>query len=292
MRDFDPFKVASEWHSGQGSALYSFSSTGAVHDQEHKDRLETEIEQALVQAKKSKSFSSEDLEELEMLLYHVKDEPLSEGNGSNLRNALGEISVTSESDSESYVEWDDIDELWYVMKGDKAIGSWSDKESAYEQLNREKNVNESQTEACNECGMSEGHSDSCSHNSDDKDDYSDDNEDALSKRLHWNEVSDYDGLPLNESSMFNRFNTLVGHRPDGTFDNRNSESSKLRAIVKKNVIEMKLSIAGPAFGGAQIEDPDDEEQDRKVTAAKKKVPAPKSSGTRLKSKTKTKKSKK
>ena len=254
MRDFDPFKVASEWHSGQGSALYSFSSTGAVHDQEHKDRLETEIEQALVQAKKSKSFSSEDLEELEMLLYHVKDEPLSEGNGSNLRNALGEISVTSESDSESYVE--------------------------------------SQTEACNECGMSEGHSDSCSHNSDDKDDYSDDNEDALSKRLHWNEVSDYDGLPLNESSMFNRFNTLVGHRPDGTFDNRNSESSKLRAIVKKNVIEMKLSIAGPAFGGAQIEDPDDEEQDRKVTTTKKKVPAPKSSGTRLKSKTKTKKSKK
>jgi hypothetical protein len=243
MRDFDPFKVASEWHSGQGSALYSFSSTGAVHDQEHKDRLETEIEQALIQAKKSKSFSSEDLEELEMLLYHVKDEPLSEGNGSSIKQALGEMEVAIESDSESFVE------------------------------------SETETESCNECGMSEGHADGCSHNSDE------DKEDALSKRLHWNEVSDYDGLPLNESSMFSRFNTLVGHRADGTFDTRNSESSKLRTIVK-NVIEMKLSIAGPAFGGAHVEDPDDEDQDYKVTTAQKKVPKPKSSGTRLKSKTK------
>ena len=42
----DTFRTASEWHGGMWSALYSYSSTGQVHGEEHKEDLLTEIEEA------------------------------------------------------------------------------------------------------------------------------------------------------------------------------------------------------------------------------------------------------
>lgn len=119
---------------------------------------------------------------------------------------------------------------------------------------------------------------------------------GLAKRLRWGESSDYDGLPLTEGSMFDRFDTLVGHRSDGTFDDRVSEASKLRALIKKVVgevrmKEMKLSVAGPAFGAANTDDVDDEDEDEdyKILAPKK-ASEPEESGVRIKSKSKKPKS--
>ncbi len=161
---------------------------------------------------------------------------------------------------------------------------------------------------------------------------------GLAKRLRWGESSDYDGLPLTEGSMFDRFDTLVGHRFDGTFDARETETMKLRALVKKvvreawstrdpdtgeetehsmddkdiedlyvdkdkkheargcvregDIEEMKLSIAGPAFGAASsdTDDQDDDgDEDYKVLTPKK-APEPEQSGTRIKSKDKKSKS--
>jgi hypothetical protein len=188
---------------------------------------------------------------------------------------------------------------------------------------------------------------------------------GLAKRLRWGESSDFDGLPLTEGSMFDRFDTLVGHRFDGTFDARETEAMKLRALVKSVVREawstydpktgeetehsyddkgiedlyvdkkqeargavregdttckcgsdhvaklpdghvkckdcgrtwydlgeMKLSIAGPAFGAAASDtdnQDDDDDEDYKVLTPKK-APEPEQSGTRIKSKYKKSKS--
>lgn len=37
--------IASAWHGGQWSALYSFASTGKVWDEDHRARLITEIDE-------------------------------------------------------------------------------------------------------------------------------------------------------------------------------------------------------------------------------------------------------
>lgn len=160
---------------------------------------------------------------------------------------------------------------------------------------------------------------------------------GLAKRLRWGESSDYDGLPLTEGSMFDRFDTLVGHRSDGTFDARESDAVKLRDLVKKvvreawstrdpetgeetehsyddkdiedlyvkkdkdkkqeargcvregDIDEMKLSIAGPAFGSASDtgDEDDDGDEDYKVLTPRK-APEPAQSGVRVKSKDKKK----
>jgi hypothetical protein len=126
---------------------------------------------------------------------------------------------------------------------------------------------------------------------------------GLAKRLRWGESSDYDGLPLTEGSMFDRFDTLVGHRSDGTFDARVTETMKLRALIKKivgeargcvredDIEEMKLSVAGPAFGAASsdTDDQDDDGGDYKLLTPKK-APEPEQSGTRIKNKDKKSKS--
>lgn len=148
---------------------------------------------------------------------------------------------------------------------------------------------------------------------------------ALAKRLRWGESFDYDGLPLTEGSMFDRFDTLVGHRFDGTFDDRVSEATKLRSLVKKvvreawstydpktgeetehsvdddelkdlyddkdeKVHEMKLSVAGPAFGAAasDVDNQDDDGDEDYKALAPRKTPEPEKSGTRVKSSKKKK----
>src|ERR1700756_2328196 len=40
----DTIRTASEWHGGQWSALYSYSSTGEIHDKEHKADLLRELD--------------------------------------------------------------------------------------------------------------------------------------------------------------------------------------------------------------------------------------------------------
>lgn len=67
MRDFDPLRIASEWHSGQGSALYAYMSTDRIPTEDFKDRLVSEIERAMAHA------DDDGLDELEYLLMHVED---------------------------------------------------------------------------------------------------------------------------------------------------------------------------------------------------------------------------
>lgn len=66
----DTFKTASEWHGGQSSALYSYSSTGEIHGEDHKADLLYEIEACIESAQRSES----DLEQaaLDHLRYVVE----------------------------------------------------------------------------------------------------------------------------------------------------------------------------------------------------------------------------
>lgn len=68
MRDFDPHRIASEWHSGQGSALYAYASTDRIPTEEFKNRLVWEIEKSMAHA------DDEGLDELEYLLMHVEEQ--------------------------------------------------------------------------------------------------------------------------------------------------------------------------------------------------------------------------
>jgi hypothetical protein len=67
MREFDPYRIASEWHSGQGSVLYAYSSSGRIPTEDFKDRLVNEIERWMGRA------DDEQLDELEYLLMHVEE---------------------------------------------------------------------------------------------------------------------------------------------------------------------------------------------------------------------------
>lgn len=61
--DINPIQVASEWHGGQASALYSLSSTGKVWDEEHRELLLREIDIDLRALVNSGQYRSDEIEE-------------------------------------------------------------------------------------------------------------------------------------------------------------------------------------------------------------------------------------
>lgn len=97
-KNFDPHRVASEWHSGQGSALYAYSSTDRIPTEEFKSRLVWEIEQSMDHA------TDEGLEDLELLLSHIEEQHPDLHPGSEMHEAWGGIDASGE---ESWSEDED-----------------------------------------------------------------------------------------------------------------------------------------------------------------------------------------
>jgi len=85
MRDFDPQRIASLWHSGQGSALYAYSSTDRIPTDEFKDRLVWEIEKSMAHA------DDDGLDELEYLLMHVEEQHPDRYPDSGMHEAWGRV---------------------------------------------------------------------------------------------------------------------------------------------------------------------------------------------------------
>ncbi len=102
MRDFDPNRIASEWHSGQGSALYSYASTDRIPTEEFKERLVSEIERSMVHA------DDEGLDDLEYLLMHVEEQHPDQYPGSEMH----------EEDSSDAADMDDKGQ-WYDASSEK-----------------------------------------------------------------------------------------------------------------------------------------------------------------------------
>lgn len=64
-------QIASEWHSGGSSPLYSFSSTGKLHSQEHRDGVLREIDDSLNHPDKHTLWNKKELAELQSLRAHI-----------------------------------------------------------------------------------------------------------------------------------------------------------------------------------------------------------------------------
>ena len=71
-RMLDTVRTASEWHGGQWSALYSYSSTGEIHGEDHKRDLLIEIETEIGLTASRTDLSQLDLDALEHLRYTVE----------------------------------------------------------------------------------------------------------------------------------------------------------------------------------------------------------------------------
>jgi hypothetical protein len=71
-RMLNTFQTASEWHGGQWSALYSYSSTGEIHGEDHQSDLLSEIEDCQTSAETRDDLTSLDLDALEHLRYVVE----------------------------------------------------------------------------------------------------------------------------------------------------------------------------------------------------------------------------
>jgi hypothetical protein len=71
-RMLDTFNTASEWHSGQWSALYSYASTGKIWGEDHKADLIAEIEGCQESASTRDDLTELDISALEHLRYTVE----------------------------------------------------------------------------------------------------------------------------------------------------------------------------------------------------------------------------
>jgi len=100
MRDFDPHRIASEWHSGQGSALYAYCSTDRIPTEEFKERLVSEIERSMAQA------DDDGLDELEYLLMHVEEQHPDQFPNSGMREAWA---ILDKHGNEQWSDDDDAD---------------------------------------------------------------------------------------------------------------------------------------------------------------------------------------
>lgn len=70
-RMLDTFRTASEWHGGQFSPLYSYSSTGRIHSSIHQEELLAEIE-ACQDSAERQGLDDVDVVALEHLRYTVE----------------------------------------------------------------------------------------------------------------------------------------------------------------------------------------------------------------------------
>lgn len=64
----DPNRIAAEWSSGKGSAMYAYAVTDTIPTEEFKDQLVQEIESTMAGA------DDRGLDELELLLMHVEEQ--------------------------------------------------------------------------------------------------------------------------------------------------------------------------------------------------------------------------
>ena len=71
-RMLDTFTTASEWHSGQWSALYSYASTGKVWNEDHRQALLVEIDEDLADVEARTDLTDLDIVALEHLRYTIE----------------------------------------------------------------------------------------------------------------------------------------------------------------------------------------------------------------------------
>ncbi len=290
MRDFDPQRIASLWHSGQGSALYAYASTDRIPTDDFKDRLVWEIEKSMSHADDS------GLDELEYLLMHVEEQHPDQHPNSGMHEAWGRVDPGTGEEVWSDDDDTDIRDLYLSPeafndspKGDicKVCGSVGcDCITAKPKVKKEEDM------YCEVCGGEKG--------------------------LCECAMVEAEPAPAIESSFRSAVLGIMKEAlddgtecpecggPVGKHDPKcpnggesMAESESLRTIINSVVKEMKLGIASRGmFDPGQKDDPEDDfvtnfllaKKDKDKEAEKKKVPDDKKSGTKLKTSRKRSKS--
>ena len=275
MRDFDPHHIASQWHSGQGSALYAYASTDRIPTDDFKDRLVWEIEKSMAHA------DDQGLDELEYLLMHVEEQHPDQYPDSNMHEAWGHVDPGTGEEVWSDDDDADIRDLYLSPeafndspKGDicKVCGSVGcDCITAKPKAKKEEDA------FCEVCGGNEGVCE-CTMN------------EVEPRIARANHESDDKGDKCPECGG-----------PPGKHDPRcplkNESKSSLRLAVQRIMKEMKLGIASRGnFDFSQKDDSEDDfianflltkkEKDKEA----EKAPDAEKSGTKLKTTTKRSKS--
>ena len=321
MRDFNPHRIASEWHSGQGSALYSYASTDRIPTEDFKDRLVWEIEQSMAQA------DDEGLDELEMLLMHVEEQHPDQYPGSEMhevedvRDCIKSCQAKDKGrkmatfDPESVYEAADEGICYGCGKEDGHDGpcvpdyeedeqvneAWGtvDKDGNEEWYSADDDVDFDKCEKCDKkdckCSSVNEADSMCEMCGGMKNEGT--CECAMAEADREPSTYDYDDREMSLSQK--RSAAAERSRKDArksSYDDPNwkpTAESTLRTAIQHIVSEMKLSVAGPnpfGFGGAE-EVTDDEVAHFLLTKkdASKDAPAPPKSGVKVKPKRKSKK---
>jgi len=284
MRDFDPNRIASEWHSGQGSALYAYASTDRIPTERFKDRLVSEIERAMEHA------DDEGLDELEYLLMHVEEShPDLYPNDEMHEEVVYEMESPDAAGRNNVKKWVDVEQ---VDEGDKKCpcgrpGCDCDECNECGGL---------KSEGTCECSMVEADREPSTYDHDDKEMSLDAKRSAAAEKSRRDaKKSRYDQVDIDEADIGGWLKKAAGKvkdiamtdvgGPEGVLGKsdraqkhgkaKGGESdafrawkekraqrgeSVLHATIDKIVREMKLSVAGRShfdFGGGSEVDPDD-----------------------------------
>ncbi len=285
MSEFDPRRIASEWHSGQGSALYAYASTDRIPTEDFKDRLVQEIEHSMAGA------DDRGLDELEYLLMHVEDQHPDRYPGSEMHEAWGTVdkdgNETEFSDDDA-----DIRDL-YV---DDDVSNARTMNISHEDRVRGigASVWEGDGAACNECGgmKVEGVCECSMTESEELDEVELGWLRAAADKVKGLAMTDVGGPEgfLSPSDKAQRNGTPSSGKESSEFAawkaKRRSNESLLRSAVLSILDEMKLSVAGRQhfnFGGGEEVNPDDVAH---FLLSKNDVPKPEESGVKAKAKAK------
>lgn len=306
MRDFDPHRIASEWHSGQSSALYAYCSTDRIPTEEFKERLVSEIEHSMAGA------NDEGLDELEYLLMHVEEQHPDQYPNPGMHEAWATVNKHGEE------EWSDDDD---ADIRDLYLSPEAFNDSSLDEIckvcgsvgcdcivakPKAKREEDAFCEICGgnegvcECAMTEGEPSSY--------DYDDREMDLDTKRSQAAGRARHDArLPIDDPRrVHSPIEETDGtecpecNGPAGKHDSKcplkNESKSSLRTAVFRIMKEMKLGIAGRgSFDFGAKDDADDDFVTsfllaKKDKEAEKETPAPEKSGTQLKTTKKRSKS--
>ncbi len=286
MRDFDPHRIASQWHSGQGSALYAYASTDRIPTDDFKDRLVWEIEKSMAHA------DDQGLDELEYLLMHVEEQHPDQYPNSNMHEAWGRVDPGTGEEVWSDDDDADIRDLYLSPeafndspKGDicKVCGSVGcDCITAKPKAKKEEDA------FCEVCGGNEG---TCECAMNEAEPQAVRQESSLRSA-----VLSIVKEALDDGTECPECGAPKGKKHDPKCPESDEDvSESIRSAISAVVKEMKLGIASRGmFDPGQKDDPEDDFVANflltKKEKDKEKAPEAEKSGTKLKTTTKRSKS--
>jgi len=270
LRDFDPHRIASEWHSGQGSALYAYSSTDRIPTEEFKERLVSEIEHSMAGA------NDDGLDELEYLLMHVEEQHPDQFPDSSMREAWGTVNKRGE---EQWSDDDDADIRDLYLSPEAFNDSPRGAPLKDDMIVARPKAKREEDAFCEICGGNEG---VCECAMTEEDEPSSEDFKKYSAAVRRGQIANKTNFSLDNPPSAASFRTMgkAGPtdkpppkwvHPDHRRVKESVQESSLRLVISRILGEMKLSVAGGGhFNWDAKDEPSDSDDDELATFLLKK----------------------